>query len=250
MTKKKAAAAVAALATADAATADAETAALAAAVAAAPAPIDGPRPIFKFHHAAAMKDDIKIGRKDWARYISTFTPSRLRDRKNHTIVYPSLEAAFASERFQIGTNKPELGPTLFSVDSTIYQKYLSSEKAAIKVTTGPLSDKVKYDLIEEMGAAIRDQIRPPELKLLGVKFDEAKYNQERGAMMRFYVQQRYETDSEFKKIMDAIKTKAGRLVYYNGTRPTDLGGGVREDGSVDGQNLLGQYYMETVALPA
>jgi hypothetical protein len=69
-------------------------------------------------------------------------------------------------------------------------------------------------------------------------------------MMRFYVQQRYETDSEFKKIMDAINAKAGRLVYYNGTRPTDLGGVVREDGSVDGQNLLGQYYMETVGLPA
>jgi hypothetical protein len=253
MSKKKAAAASAALATADAAAADAETAALAAAAAAAvpvAAPIDGVRPIFKFHHAAAMKDDIKIGRKDWARYMSTFTPSRLRDRKDHTIVYPSLEAAFASERFQIGTNKAELGSTLFSVDGTIHQKYLSSEKAAVKTTTGPLSDKVKYDLIEEMGVAIRDQLKPAELKRLGAKFDEAKYNQERGTMMRFYVQQRYETDSEFKKIMDAIKSKAGRLVYYNGTRPTDLGGVVREDGSVDGQNLLGQYYMETVGLPA
>ena len=197
-------------------------------------------PIFKFYHGAALKDDLKLGRKDWARYISTFTHSRLRDLKTPTVIYPSLEAAFASARFQTATDKPELGANLFSTTGSIHQKYLKIRRAE-----GTLTDKRSAELLEEEGAEVRDLIKPAEIKRLGAKWNEKKWLEGRDAIMRAYVQQRYETDTEFKRILDAVKALGGRLVFYNGSKPTDLGGVVKADGTIEGENKLGQFYMAT-----
>ena len=197
------------------------------------------RPIFKFFHGAVLKDELKVGRKDWARYISPSTYSRLRDMNDASIVYPSLDAAFASTLYQLGTDKPELGATLFSVNSTIHQNSLKAQKA---------DDKRVAEILEEELIAIRTQMKPVEIKRTGAKFNEAKYLEGREAMMQWYVQQRYDTDSEFKRVLDAIKARNGLLVFYNGPKPSELGGLVRDEGRIDGQNKLGIMYMRTVGL--
>ena len=97
---------------------------------------------------------------------------------------------------------------------------------------------------------MRDQIKPVEIKRSGAKWNEAKWTEGRDAIMRQYVQQRYETDAEFKRIMNAIKSKNGLLVFYNGARPTELGGIVKEGGKIEGENKLGKFYMATVGLGA
>jgi len=201
------------------------------------------RPIYKFFSRAIQKDELKIGRKDWARYISTITPSNLRDVLDPSIIYPSLEAAFASGLIQSATDKPELGPVLFSVNSTIHQDYLR------KLNDEPTaSDSRKTEILEEELAAIRHQIKPAELKRLGVKFNPTQWASERDDIMQHFITERYNTDTEFKRIMDAIKAKNGILVYWNGPNPGDLGGLVKDNNTIVGQNKLGIMYMNTVGL--
>jgi hypothetical protein len=210
--------------------------------AAAAAPVGG-RALLKFYNGAALKDELKVGRKDWARYISPSTQSRLRDLNDPSIVYPSLEAAFASAMYQLGTNKPELGATLFSTTSTIHQtmmKALASEPEA--------SDKRKADIQEDALISIRNQIKPVEIKRTGAKYNETKYLEGRDAVMQAYIQQRYDTDAEFKRILDAVKAKNAILVYYNGPKASELGGLVKEEGRIEGQNKIGIMYMRTVGL--
>jgi predicted NAD-dependent protein-ADP-ribosyltransferase YbiA (DUF1768 family) len=213
-------------------------------VAAEPAAAEG-RPIFKFYSGAAMKDELKIGRKDWARYLSTFTHSRIRDATTPTVIYPSLEAAFAAARYQIGTDKPELGAQFFSTTGSIHQKFLKMRREE-----GTISEKRNFELLDEEGAAVRDQVKPAEIKRAGAKWNEAKWAEGRDALMMKYIQQRYETDVEFKRIMDAIKAKNGLLVFHNGTKPTELGGLVKEGNRIEGENKLGKFYMATVGLRA
>jgi predicted NAD-dependent protein-ADP-ribosyltransferase YbiA (DUF1768 family) len=214
-------------------------------VAAAPAGAAEGRPIFKFFSGAVLKDDLKIGRKDWARYLSTFTHSRIRDATTPTVIYPSLEAAFAAARYQIGTDKPELGAQFFSTTGSIHQKFLKMRREE-----GAISEKRNFELLDEEGTAVRDQVKPAEIKRAGAKWNEAKWAEGRDAIMMTYIQQRYETDAEFKKIMDAIKAKNGLLVFYNGPKPTDLGGLIKEGNRIEGENKLGKFYMATVGLRA
>jgi predicted NAD-dependent protein-ADP-ribosyltransferase YbiA (DUF1768 family) len=201
------------------------------------------RPIYKFFHNAVLKDDLKVGRKDWARYISTPTLSNLHDINDPTILYPSLDAAFASALFQVATDKPELGPNLFSTNSNIHQTLLR------KLKEEPATDeKRKAELLEEELIAIRNQIKPAEIKRIGAKYNEAKWAEKREQIMQQYIQQRYDTDSEFKRIMDTIKVKNGILVYYHGPKPSELGGLIRDNNVIEGQNKLGIMYMRTVGL--
>jgi hypothetical protein len=195
------------------------------------------QPIYKFFHGAVLKDDIGSGRKDWARYISSFTHSRLRDIDDPTIVYPSLEAAFSAERFKKGTNAPHLGARLFSVDEALHQKYL-------KLIVAGVTDKQKYEILEDEGSEIRETVKPASMKRLGAKWNETAWLEARDAVMSSYIQQRYDTDAEFKRILDLVKSKNAILVFHNGTRPSEMGGLIKEGGVIEGQNKLGQMYMD------
>jgi hypothetical protein len=66
--------------------------------------------------------------------------------------------------------------------------------------------------------------------------------------MQAYVQQRYDTDPEFKRIMDVVKARNAILVFYNGTKASENGGLIRDAGRIEGQNKLGIMYMRTVGL--
>lgn len=200
------------------------------------------RPIFKFFSGAVLKDDLKVGRKDWARYISTFTYSTLRDLDDASTTYPSLEAAFAAARFKKGTDKPDLSK-MFASNGAIHQKYLK-----IRADEGAISDKRNFELLDEEGTAIRNALKPAEIKSLGAKYNEAKWLEAREGLMLAYIKQRYDTDAEFKRILDKVKEKNGRLVFYNGPRPSELGGIIKDDGRVDGQNKLGNLYMNVIGL--
>jgi len=197
----------------------------------------GTRPIYRFFHGAVLKDDLGVGRKDWARYIASFTYSNLRDLDDPTVIYPTLEAAFAAERFKKGTDAPQLGPKLFGAEENLHQKYL-------KQTVQETNSKRKFELLEDEGSEVRELVKPAAMKRLGAKWDESKWLAARDAVMTNYIRQRYETDAEFKRILDAVKAKNGILVFYNGTRASEMGGVIKGDGVIEGQNKLGQMYME------
>jgi len=145
--------------------------------------------------------------------------------------------------YQLGTNKPELGATLFSTTSSIHQtmlKALASERDA--------NDNRKAEIQEDALIAVRNQIKPAEIKRTGAKYNEAKYLEGRDAVMQAYIQQRYDTDAEFKRILDAVKAKNAILVFYNGPKASELGGLVKDKGRIEGQNKIGIMYMRTVGL--
>jgi predicted NAD-dependent protein-ADP-ribosyltransferase YbiA (DUF1768 family) len=131
---------------------------------------------------------------------------------------------------------PELGPSIFGFTESLHQKYEKQLKRKI-------TEKERYSLLEEEGAEIREFLKPAKMKQLGATWDEAKWNEVKEELITYYVRLRYETDEEFKIILDKIKNMNAGLVYYNGTRPSEMGGIIRENGTIDGKNLLGNIYM-------
>ena len=64
---------------------------------------------------------------------------------------------------------------------------------------------------------------------------------EKESILDEYVYQRYETDEEFQRILEAVKEQKVRLAFYTGpTATNELGGGI------EGENLYGRALMALV----
>ncbi len=199
-------------------------------------------PIYKFYQKSELKDDLEIGDKGWRRWLGTYAPFPLKDRDSD-VLYPSLEAALAAEKFKVASNKPELGPSLFGETGAIHQKYaaLRAQKA--------LKEKEEYTVQEDEGDEIRKAAKSSEMKKMGAKFDYSRWETELPAILDTYIGQRYDVDARFRKIMDAVRAKKVRLVFF--TTPKSSGeplSGYVEDDEIKGENMYGQALMRTVGL--
>lgn len=185
-------------------------------------------PLFQFYHKSKPKDELKVGDKQWRRALSTYAPFAYVDLKNPTIEYSSLEAALGSAKFQYATDKPELGPQIFSTTGNIHQDTLRSKEK---------------DMDEE-GGLMRQKQKLSEMKKLGAKFKKNDWILHQDEVLAAYLQQRYARDAEFKKILAAILSAKARLVYYGAD---ELGGTVEND-RIEGENKLGKALMKLVNL--
>jgi hypothetical protein len=88
-------------------------------------------PLYQFYHKSKPKDELKVGDKQWRRALSTYAPFTYIDLKNPAVEYSSLEAALGSAKFQYATDKPELGPQIFSTTGNIHQDTLRSKEKDI-----------------------------------------------------------------------------------------------------------------------
>jgi SAM-dependent methyltransferase len=162
-------------------------------------------PILKFYEKSVEKDDLKINNKGWAKYLSSAAPFEFHDRSDSSITYPNLEAAMASEKFKVASAKADLGPSLFS----------------------------KLNDLSEIRKKVKD------VKKYG--FNQEAWNEQKESILDEYVFQRYEKDTEFQRILEAVKEQKVRLAFYTGpTAANDLGGGI------DGENLYGRALMALV----
>ena len=202
-------------------------------------------PIYKFYHKSAPADDLKIKNKHWRRFISTFAPFAFKDMKNPEIIYSNLEAALGSAKFQIASDMAALGPQTFSAAGNIHQEFESKRAALNHVPT----EEELATLIDQEGKAMQEAQRIKYKKLgdTKAKFNEAAWVDGREAVLVEYVRQRYERDSEFRKILDTIKEKDGRLVYSPLGSGNELSGKV-EGETITGDNLYGRALMRTVGL--
>jgi len=200
-------------------------------------------PAYPFYYKSAAKDDLKIKEKGWRRTISTFAPFMFKDPRNPSIVYPNLEAVIGSLKYQLGTNKPELGAQLFSITGNIYQKYLEEKRAL-----GAASEEQLTALNDELGIKMRDAQKPAVIKKTGATFTPETYVAGVESPLFEYLQQRYDEDALFHKILDAVKTQKVKLVAYTQTAETEMTGKIQDDGSVSGSNLLGRALMKLVGL--
>ena len=201
-------------------------------------------PAYAFYHKSAPKDDLKIKDKGWRRYISTFTPFVFKDRLNAAIVYPNLEAVLGALKYQLGTNKPELGAQIFSTTGNLYQAYLE-EKA--KLGEFASADQLAT-LNDELGAKMRAAQKGSEIKKTGATFNIPNYVNAVEMGLTYYAKQRYDGDAQFKVILDAVKAQKVRLAYYIQGGETELSGKILDNNSISGQNALGRAYMRAVNL--
>jgi predicted NAD-dependent protein-ADP-ribosyltransferase YbiA (DUF1768 family) len=198
-------------------------------------------PIFKFYQKSEKKDDIGLKDTLWRRWLSTYAPFPLKDRTNPSVIYPSMEAALTAAKFQV-SNKPEVGPTKFNETGEIHQSY-----ARKRLELGKLTETQNQDLLEEEGDEYRKAARSGEMKKLGAKFNDATWQAVKAQVVEDYVKQRYESDARLRRILDEIKARKGRLMFYT-TPATNEFSGRQEGDSIYGENLIGRTLMKMIGM--
>ncbi len=200
-------------------------------------------PVYKFYHSSVQKDELGIKDKNWKRYISTFARFPLSDRSDPSVIYPSLEAAFSAEKYKVASNKPELGPKLFSEIGEIHQKY-----QALRFEKGEsMTEKEEHELDEKEGDEMRKGGKSAEMKKVGAKLNDAAWKESQREIVYDYVRQRFEKDSRFREILEKVKDKDGRLVFYISASPNEFSG-IEKDGVITGENLVGKAMMAMIGL--
>ena len=193
--------------------------------------------------AKPMSDeDLRLGveLKDWQRYMSLGMPVELSDTTDPSIHYASIEAAIASSKYQLATDKPAVGPQLFRVEAGMHQKYAELRSKLEG------DDKALQKTYDDEVAEIRVASGAAKMKS-GHKaaFNKAAWDAQKLAVYRAYLEQRYARDERFRAMVDAIKAKGGEIMLANGTEVNELGVGVRIDGSiVGGDNRVGKIIMD------
>jgi hypothetical protein len=178
-------------------------------------------PAYQFYHKSAPKDELKIGNKNWRRVLSTYAPFAFKDPSNAAIVYPSLEAALGSAKFAVASNKPELGPSLFSEAGTIHQRFVARKQDA---TGGKraLSAEEATMFIEEEGNAYRDAQKAAGFRKVGATFNEEAWAATEERVLSEFLRQRFEGDAAFRGILAAVNSVRARLVYYTAGSSTSM----------------------------
>ena len=189
--------------------------------------------VYQFYHKSKPGDELKVGNKHWRRYISTYAPFTFHDIQTPTIEYSSLEAALGSAKFQYGTNRPELGPQIFSKTGNIHQDIAQRE----------FLSKASLTKEDEEGSNMRAKQKPSEIRKTGAKWNQASWDSKQEEVLEKYLKQRFVSDEQFRKIIHTLNKQNAQLVYYS-PGAGDLGGTITEDGSVDGLNLLGRIIMK------
>jgi hypothetical protein len=187
--------------------------------------------------------DLRLGEglKDWPRYMSLATLVEISDRTDPTIKYPSVEAAIASARYQVASNKPDLGARFFRVEGTIHQRF--EENRQKDQREGRDADVIEKHTENQLGAT-RIESGKNKMRTQGATFDDAAWLAAREEVYRDYIKRRYDVDARFRAMIDAIRTAGGEILFANGKEPNALGVGVLDDGTiVGGENIVGKIMM-------
>jgi hypothetical protein len=197
-------------------------------------------------NSATRAPDLRLGPElsDWPRYMSLGTQVPIEDLADPSVQYPSIEAAIASAKYQVATDKPDVGPQLFSLKGTIHQTF-EKERADL-VAAGAPPEALAKSVDDEM-ATVR--IRSGKAKMKGFKatWDQAAWEAPEGrdTIYPAYLEKRYAVDARFRAMIQAMRAKGGEILFVNGVDPSYLGVGVRIDGSISGgDNHVGKWMME------
>lgn len=175
---------------------------------------------------------------DWPRYLLPGTPREIVDRTDLAVKYPSVEAAIAAAKYQLATDKPELGTQLFRVEGAIHQKFQAEREKTI--------DPVQLQQINDNEtAAIRVASGPNKMKAYKATWNKGAWDAQKEEVYRAYLDQRFRVDERFREMLRAIKEAGGEILFANGREPSELGVGVLVDGTVvGGENKVGKWMME------
>jgi hypothetical protein len=180
---------------------------------------------------------------DWSRYLSLGMPVDLVDISDPSVVYPSIEAAIASAKYQLSTNLPKKGPELFNKMGSIHQK-AEAARANLR-STGGLQEAIDKSYDDEVTDIRLQSGKNKITKSYKGEWNVDAWNAQKEGVYRAYIKQRYLKDSRFKAMIDAIKAKGGKILYANGTSAdNEMGVGIVDGKSVGGQNRIGGWMLE------
>jgi hypothetical protein len=192
---------------------------------------------------ATKKPDLRLGPElaNWPRYMALGTPVEIADAADASIKYPSVEAAIAAAKYQRATNKPELGAQLFRVEGAVHQKF---EKDREKLIATGAPEEALEKTYDDQLSMTRIVSGAAKMKAYKAEWNKAAWDAQKEEVYQTYLKQRYEVDERFREMVNAIKAKDGQILFVNGTDPTELGVGVRIDGSIaGGENKIGKWMM-------
>ena len=180
-------------------------------------------------------DDPRLGADmaDWPRYMSLGAQAPIKDLDNPDIVYPSIEAAIASAKYQKATDLPALGPQLFEFGGALHQSY-------IRKRAGLAPEALPKSIQDEM-TAVRLASGSGKMKAYKATWNPDVWSTIKLDIYHAYIQQRFETDARFRDMINAIRAKNGEIFFINGADPSELGIGMRKDRSIaGGENKIGK----------
>lgn len=196
----------------------------------------------------ATDNRLGVDLADWPVYMGLGTiipppnkesPGGIPDLTDASIRYPSVEAAIASAKFQRATESPKsqaLGPQFFRMEAAVHQKYERLREGKTPEEAAALTQK--------QVAETRLMSAGPKMKSYGAIWNKEAWAAARNEVYQGYLAQRYAADARFRQMVDRIKALGGEILFANGTDPTELGVGVRVDGSISGgDNLVGQWML-------
>jgi hypothetical protein len=181
---------------------------------------------------------------DWPHYL-TFAaqvPDGIQDRMDPAIIYPSIEAATASAKFQVasGPEHADVGRQRFFIGGAIHQKWEKKRMEARAAGTAP-ADMATIDIQEIY--EMRNNSGLSAMRKYG--FDQAKWNANKMEIYRAYTTQRYAKDERFQRMLRRIRELGGEIQFVSGPAPNDMGVGADKDGNIlGGENKLGLLLME------
>jgi len=205
-----------------------------------PEPEPRPEPEVFVVQATNRVSDMRLGPElaDWPRYLSLEALAILTDTKDPSIKYPTIEAAICSAKYQLATNRPELGPTFFRIEGDIHQK----AEANREKLTDP--DAIAKTLNEE-AAQMRELTTKRMRSAYKATWDQEAWDTQKEAVYKAYLNQRFLTDARFRTMLEAIRARKGTIAVAYSADPVTLGVSLNPDKTVaGGENLLGKWLLE------
>ena len=198
--------------------------------------------------AANHTPDMRLGASlaDWPRFMSLGTLVEITDMHNPTVKYPSIESAIAAAKYQVATDKAELGPQIFRVEGAVHAKWdKEREKIMSTMPAGEERERAMEKTVDDQVAMTRVASGMSKMKAYKATYTKEAWDAQKEPVYRAYLRQRYEKDERFREMVFAIREAGGQILFANGTEPSELGVGIRLDGSVaGGENKVGRWMME------
>ena len=206
--------------------------------------------VYQFYSRAALQDKLKIGDKGAGRWLAPNAPFPLKDTDGGSeTTYPSLDHYIGGMMYKLATTIPATGVSLFSRDGSIHQQYVGQRLTETDGGTKPLPEDRDYALLEDESKDVKAAMRAATVKKYKGVFDEAKWATVKDQVLRDGLTQRWETDARLRRIVEAVRNQGKILLFYTPGAATNMGGIRRDDGTIEGDNKVGEILMSLAKFP-
>ena len=202
--------------------------------------------VFQFYSRAALQDKLKIEDKGAGRWLSPSAPFPLKDGD---VIYPSLDHYIGGMMYKLASTIPQTGVSLFGRDGSIHQQYVRQRLEETAGGTKPLPEDRDYALLEDESKDVKAAMRPATVKKYKGLFDDAKWATVKEQVLRDGLTQRWETDARMRRIVEAVRNQGKILLFYTPGAATNMGGIRRDDGTIEGDNKVGEILMSLAKFP-